>query len=103
MAWLFLFIAGIFEVIWAYCMKMSNGFTLLIPSSICLISMILSVIFLSLAMKNLPLSISYAVWTGIGTLGSFLLGFLVLHENLSTIKIIAAVLIFIGLVAMKLG
>lgn len=103
MAWLYLLIAGIFEITWAYFMKISDGFTLLIPSAVCVITMILSVVFLSIAMKYLPLSISYAIWTGIGTLGSFLVGIFILGENLSSIKMIAALLIFVGLVIMKLG
>ena len=70
MAWAILILAGVFEVIWAYSMKMSEGFTRLTPSIITVVFMILSVVLLSISMKTLPLT-AYTVWTGIGAIGSF--------------------------------
>jgi quaternary ammonium compound-resistance protein SugE len=72
MAWAILILAGIFEIIWAYSMKMSEGFTKLTPSIVTLIFMILSVVLLSIAMRSLPLGTAYTVWTGIGAIGSFI-------------------------------
>ena len=71
MAWAILILAGVFEVIWAYSMKMSEGFTHLTPSIITVVFMILSVVLLSISMKTLPLGTAYTVWTGIGAIGSF--------------------------------
>lgn len=74
MAWAILILAGVFEIIWAYSMKMSEGFTRLTPSVITVVFMILSVVLLSISMKTLPLGTAYTVWTGIGAIGSFLVG-----------------------------
>ncbi|MGS5758026.1 DMT family transporter, partial [Acinetobacter baumannii] len=79
MAWAILILAGVFEVIWAYSMKMSEGFTRLTPSIITVVFMILSVVLLSISMKTLPLGTAYTVWTGIGAIGSFLVGIFFLH------------------------
>ncbi len=80
MAWAILILAGVFEIIWAYSMKMSEGFTRLTPSVITVVFMILSVVLLSISMKTLPLGTAYTVWTGIGAIGSFLVGIFFLHE-----------------------
>ncbi|MCU0189314.1 DMT family transporter, partial [Citrobacter freundii] len=70
MAWAILILAGVFEIVWAYSMKMSEGFTRLTPSVITIVFMILSVVLLSISMKTLPLGTAYTVWTGIGAIGS---------------------------------
>ena len=70
MAWAILILAGIFEIIWAYSMKMSEGFTRLTPSVVTIVFMILSVVLLSISMRTLPLGTAYTVWTGIGAMGS---------------------------------
>lgn len=101
MAWLILIVAGIFEVIWAYSMKMSEGFTRLTPSIVTLVFMVLSIILLSMAMRTLPLGTAYTVWTGIGAIGSFVLGIVVLNEPMSAMRMLAAVLIVAGLLLMK--
>ena len=80
MAWAILILAGLFEVIWAYSMKMSDGFTRLLPSIITIVFMVLSVVLLSISMRSLPLGTAYTVWTGIGAIGSFIVGILILHE-----------------------
>lgn len=103
MAWLILIVAGIFEVIWAYSMKMSEGFTRLTPSIVTLVFMVLSIILLSMAMRTLPLGTAYTVWTGIGAIGSFVLGIVVLNEPMSAMRMLAAVLIVAGLLLMKLS
>ena len=78
MAWIVLVFAGIFEIVWAYSMKLSEGFTKLGPSLITLFFMILSFGLLAYAMKTLPLGTAYTIWTGIGAVGSFLVGIFVL-------------------------
>lgn len=103
MAWAILILAGVFEIIWAYSMKMSEGFTRLTPSVITVVFMILSVVLLSMSMKTLPLGTAYTVWTGIGAIGSFLVGIFFLNEPIGAMRMIAAVLIVSGLVLMKIS
>ncbi|NLN57490.1 MAG: quaternary ammonium compound efflux SMR transporter SugE [Gammaproteobacteria bacterium] len=103
MAWIMLILAGIFEVVWAYSMKLSDGFSKLIPSIITLIFMILSFVLLAYAMRTLPLGTAYTIWTGIGAVGSFLVGIFILGEPASAMRMLAAVLIISGLVLMKVS
>lgn len=103
MAWAILILAGLFEVIWAYSIKMSDGFTRLLPSVITIVFMVLSVILLSISMRSLPLGTAYTVWTGIGAIGSFIVGILILHEPMGAMRMMAAILIVSGLVLMKLS
>ena len=103
MAWAILILAGIFEIIWAYSMKMSEGFTRLTPSVVTIVFMILSVVLLSISMRTLPLGTAYTVWTGIGAMGSFVVGIIILNEPITAMRMIAAVLIVSGLVLMKLS
>ncbi|NHB59395.1 quaternary ammonium compound efflux SMR transporter SugE [Acinetobacter sp. 194] len=103
MAWIVLFFAGIFEIVWAYSMKLSEGFTKLTPSVITIFFMILSFGLLAHAMKTLPLGTAYTIWTGIGAIGSFLVGIFVLGEPASAMRMLAAVLIVSGLILMKLS
>ena len=103
MAWAILILAGVFEVIWAYSMKMSEGFTRLTPSVVTIIFMILSVVLLSISMRTLPLGTAYTIWTGIGAIGSFVVGIIILNEPITAMRMIAAVLIVSGLVLMKLS
>ncbi len=103
MAWLILILAGIFEVIWAYAMKMSEGFTKLTPSIITIVFMILSFVLLAHAMRTLPLGTAYTIWTGIGAVGSFLIGILVLGEPATALRMLAAILIVSGLILMKVS
>jgi len=102
LAWIYLIVAGSLEVVWAFYMKKSAGFTLPVPSAITIVAMIASFVLLSIAMKSLPLGTAYTVWTGIGALGSFILGIAVLSEPLNPMRLIAAALIFAGLVMMKI-
>ena len=103
MAWIFLIFAGIFEIVWAYSMKMSEGFTKLTPRMITLFFMILSFGLLAYAMRTLPLGTAYTIWTGIGAIGSFLVGIFILGEPATAMRMLAAVLIISGLVLMKLA
>ena len=103
MAWALLIVAGVLEVIWAYFMKVSDGFSKLVPNILTIIFMIASFALLSYAMKTLPLGTAYTVWTGIGAIGSFAVGIFFLGEPASAMRMLAAVLIISGLVLMKLS
>lgn len=102
-AWLALLVAGLFEVIWAYTMKLSNGFTSLYYSVITIIAMIISFGLLAFAMKSLPLGTAYMIWTGIGAIGAFILGIMILGEPVTFLRILAAILIVSGLLLMKIA
>ena len=103
MAWLYLVVAGVLEVVWAYTMKQSHGFSRLVPSVITLVTMVASFGLLSLAMRSLPLGTAYTIWTGIGAVGAFIVGIAVVGEQVSAMRLLAAVLIVSGLVVMKLS
>jgi quaternary ammonium compound-resistance protein SugE len=103
MAWTMLFVAGLLEVVWAFYMKQSNGFTRIVPVVAMLVAMFASLGLLSVAMKTLPLGTAYMVWTGIGAVGAFAVGIAVLGEAVSLSRILAAVLIVSGLILMKLS
>src|SRR5690242_16154861 len=100
MAWLFLLVAGLLEVVWAYAMKQSDGFTRPAASAVTILTMVASFALLSLAMRTLPLGTAYTVWTGIGAVGAFIVGVLVLGESATPLRLSAAALIVTGLVAM---
>jgi quaternary ammonium compound-resistance protein SugE len=101
MAWFLLTLAGLLEVAWAVGLKYSEGFTRLWPSIFTIFSMLLSFWLLSLAMETLPLGTSYAVWTGIGTIGTVLFGIFWFEEPISFLKILALSLIFLGIIGVK--
>lgn len=101
MAWIFLLFAGVLEIVWAFSMKQSNGFTRLWPSVITLVAMIASFGLLAAAMRTLPLGTAYTIWTGIGAVGAFIVGVVFLGEHLSLMR--DTVLIVSGLVLMKLS
>jgi quaternary ammonium compound-resistance protein SugE len=101
MAWLYLVIAGVFEVVWAISLKFSNGFTRLIPSSVTIVGMIVSFYFLAVATKTLPIGTAYAAWTGIGAVGAIIIGTLFLDEPISLIRILFMILILVGVLGLK--
>lgn len=103
MAWVYLIIAGFLEIVWAFFMKKSMGFTVLVPSAITIVTMIISFGLLSLAMRTLPLGTAYAVWVGIGAFGAFVLGVVLLGEALTPMRVAAAGLIVLGIILMKLS
>ena len=103
MPWILLITAGLFEVVWAFTMKQSEGFTKVGPSVITSIAMLISFGLLAMAMRALPLGTAYTIWTGIGAIGAFIVGIIVLGEPANMMRIIAGVLIISGLVMMKLA
>ncbi|HWL70297.1 MAG TPA: quaternary ammonium compound efflux SMR transporter SugE [Geminicoccus sp.] len=103
MAWFILVIAGLFEVVWAFTMKQSEGFTRLWPTVITFAAMLVSFGLLSWSMRSLPLGTAYTVWTGIGAVGAFLAGIVFLGESVSAMRLLAAMLIVSGLLLMKLS
>ncbi|MBF6603759.1 MAG: multidrug efflux SMR transporter [Sphingorhabdus sp.] len=103
MAWIYLFIAGLLEVVWAFSMKQSEGFSRLGPSVVTLVAMLGSFWLLAAAMRTIPLGSAYTIWTGIGAVGAFLVGITLLNEPVNAMRIAAATLIVSGLVLMKLS
>ena len=102
MAWLALFIAGLFEIAWAVGMKYTDGFTRLWPTIGTFAAMAASVVLLGYAMRTLPLGTAYAVWTGIGTAGTVIVGMLLFSEPATALRLGAIGLILIGGVGLKL-
>ncbi|OAM86949.1 quaternary ammonium compound efflux SMR transporter SugE [Termitidicoccus mucosus] len=102
MAWLYLFVAGLFEIVWALGMKQSDGFTRLWPSVITFVFMLLSFALLALAMKQLPLGTAYAVWTGIGAAGAAIAGMCFMGEPRDALRILCVALIVGGVIGLKL-
>ncbi|MBO3758196.1 SMR family transporter [Ciceribacter sp. L1K22] len=103
MAWIYLFAAGLLEILWAFSMKQSDGFTRVVPTLVTVAAMIVSFALLSLSMRSLPLGTAYTIWTGVGAVGAFTVGIAVLGEPAGLVRILAAVLIISGLVLMKLA
>ena len=103
MAWIYLLLAGLLEVVWAYSMKLSEGFSKPVPAAITVVTMIGSFVLLAMAMRSLPLGTAYTIWTGIGAIGAFVLGVVALGEVANPLRILAALLIVAGLVLMKIA
>ena len=103
MAWFVLVLAGLCEIVWAYAMKQSTGFTRPLPTAIMLVAMLFGFGLLAWSMRTLPLGTAYTIWTGIGAVGAFIVGAVVLGEPLGLMRIVAAVLIVSGLILMKLA
>ncbi len=102
MAWVFLFLAGLFEIGWAMGLKQTEGFTRLVPSLLTGASMIVSLGLLGLALKTLPLGTAYAIWTGIGTVGTVAAGMMIYGEPASAVRLGCVALIVTGIVGLKL-
>jgi quaternary ammonium compound-resistance protein SugE len=103
MAWVYILIAGLLEIVWAYFMKQSEGFTRLWPSVATLAFMASSFALLAMGMKQLPMGTAYVIWTGIGAVGAFIVGVVLLGESLSLWRVLAAVLVVSGLVLFRLA
>lgn len=103
MAWAILFVAGLFEVGWAIGLKYADGFTRLWPSVWTLVSMVISVVLLSFAVKTLPIGTGYAVWTGIGTVGTAILGVVLFAEPVTAMRIGCIALVVTGILGLKLA
>jgi len=101
MAWIALFVAGLLEILWAYSMKISEGFSRPLPATVTLAAMAASFALLAWAMRQLPLGTAYMVWTGIGAVGAFAVGVAVLGESASAMRLAAAGMIVGGIVLMK--
>lgn len=103
MAWIYLALAGGLEIVWAYFMKKSEGFSLLTPSIITIVTMIGSFALLSIAMRTLPLGTAYAIWTGIGAVGAFVVGIFILGEAATFFRVASVTLILAGIIGLKLS
>ncbi|PST18909.1 quaternary ammonium compound-resistance protein SugE [Rhizobium sp. JAB6] len=103
MAWFLLFLAGLFEIGWAVGLKYTDGFTRLVPTTLTVISMVISVVLLGLAVKTLPMGTAYAVWTGIGTVGTVLLGIWLLGDPATFVRLLCIGLIVVGIAGLKLA
>lgn len=101
MAWFLLFLAGLFEIGWAVGLKYTDGFTRLTPTVLTIISMIISITLLGLAVKTLPMGTAYAVWTGIGTVGTVLLGIWLLGDPANLVRLTCIGLIVAGIAGLK--
>jgi quaternary ammonium compound-resistance protein SugE len=103
MAWFLLFLAGLFEIGWAVGLKYTDGFTRLLPTTLTIVSMVFSVVLLGLAVKSLPMGTAYAVWTGIGTVGTVLLGIWLLGDPATLVRLFCICLIIAGIAGLKLA
>lgn len=103
MSWLILFLAGLFEVVWAIGLKYTEGFTRLWPSVGTLVAMVVSVGLLGLAMRHLPVGTAYAVWVGVGAVGTVIMGIILFNEPATTARLASMGLIVAGIVGLKLA
>ena len=103
MAWVYLLLAGLLEIVWAVAMKQSQCFTRLLPTGIMVVGMIASFWLLAVAMRTLPLGTSYTIWVGIGAVGAFIAGIILFGDPVTPTRLIAAGLIVAGIITMKLA
>ncbi|MFD1356345.1 quaternary ammonium compound efflux SMR transporter SugE [Fictibacillus halophilus] len=101
MAWIYLFVAGIFEIVWAIGLKYTNGFTRLWPSVITVIGMIISFYYLSQATKVLPIGTAYTIWTGIGAAGAVILGIILFNEPKTLLRFMFLAFVITGIIGLK--
>jgi len=101
MAWVYLFIAGLFEIGWAIGLKYTDGFTRIVPTTLTVFSMVASVLLLGLALRELPVGTGYAVWTGIGTVGTAILGIYLFGEPATAARLACIALIVSGIAGLK--
>ncbi len=102
MAWIYLVVAGLFEIGWAIGLKYTDGFTRPLPTALTVASMVISIGLLGLALKTLPVGTAYAIWTGIGTVGTVALGIVLLGESASALRLACIGLIVAGILGLKL-
>ena len=102
MSWVYLFVAGIFEVVWAIGLKYSDGFSRLYPSIVTVVGMAISFYFLALATKTLPIGSAYAVWTGIGAVGAVIVGILLFNEPRHFARLVFVGFILVGIIGLKI-
>lgn len=103
MSWLYLFVAGLLEIVWAIGLKYTEGFTKLVPSAITIVAMVASVWFLALALKTIPVGTGYAVWTGIGAVGTAILGIALFAEPATAARLACIGVIVVGILGLKLA
>ena len=103
MAWLILVLAGLFEVGWAIGLKYTEGFTRLWPTVWTVLAMIISLGLLGIAMKSLPVGTAYSIWVGVGTVGTVILGIVLLGEPANAGRLVSVALIIVGIVGLKLA
>ena len=103
MPWTLLVLAGLFEIGWAIGLKYTEGFTKPMPTALTIVSMIISIGLLGLAMRQLPVGTAYAVWTGIGTVGTVVLGIVILGDSASALRLACVSLIMLGIIGLKLS
>ncbi|HKS55019.1 MAG TPA: quaternary ammonium compound efflux SMR transporter SugE [Steroidobacteraceae bacterium] len=103
MAWILLIVAGLCEIVWAIGLKYAEGFTRVWPSVITVVAMLVSIVLLGIAMKSLPVGTSYAVWVGVGAVGTAILGIVLLGESASAGRLASLALIVAGIVGLKLA
>ena len=103
MAWTLLFFAGLFEIAWAIGLKYTDGFSKPVPSALTAAAMIASIVLLGLAMKQLPVGTAYAVWTGIGTIGTVILGIVLMGDPATPMRLACLSLIVLGIAGLKLA
>jgi len=101
MSWVTLVIAGFFEIFWAIGLKYTDGFSKLIPSLFTIFAMLISIWLLSISLKTLPLGTAYAVWVGIGTVGTVIAGIILFNDSVNIIRIISILLIILGIIGLK--
>ena len=103
MAWLYLFFAGLFEVAWAIGLKYTEGFTRLVPSVVTIVAMVASIWFLAIALRTIPVGTGYAVWTGIGAVGTAILGIVLFAEPATAARLLCIGVIVAGILGLKLA
>lgn len=103
MSWIILFLAGLFEVAWAVGLKYTDGFTRPLPTLLTIGAMVVSIGLLGLAMKELPLGTAYAIWTGVGAVGTVIAGILLFGESMALVRLLSVGLILAGLIGLKLS
>ncbi len=102
MSWVFLFVAGLLEIGWAVGLRYSEGFTRLWPTVGTVVALIASMALLGLSLRTLPLGTAYAIWTGIGTVGTAILGIVLFREPATTMRLVCIAMILAGIVGLKL-
>ncbi|EBV3304384.1 quaternary ammonium compound efflux SMR transporter SugE [Pseudomonas putida] len=103
MSWIILFFAGLFEVGWAVGLKYTDGFSKPIPTLLTVGAMVISLGLLGLAMKELPLGTAYAIWTGVGAVGTVIAGIILFGESMALVRLVSVALIICGLVGLKVS
>lgn len=103
MSWLILFVAGLFEIVWAVGLRQVDGFSKPWVLAGTLLAIVLSMVLLAVAMKNVPLGTAYAVWTGIGAIGTFIVGIIWLGDSMTLARVASALCVLIGLIGLKLS